>query len=107
MTAPPIQAVAAFNAIDRAQIQPLPPALLQTAAPSGVSFSQMLLNGVEQVDRKLIEADSMATAFTLDDSIPLHQVTYALEQARLSFELMNQVRSRLIEGYQELLRMQL
>ena len=31
----------------------------------------------------------------------------ALEQARLSLELMMQVRSRLLEGYQEIMRMQL
>ena len=30
--------------------------------------------------------------------MPVHQVTYALEQARLSMELMMQVRSQLIEG---------
>jgi len=77
------------------------------AATNGASFSQMLLKGVEQVDQKLIAADSMAAAFAVDDSIPLHRVTYALEQARLSFELMLQVRARLVEAYQEVSRMQL
>jgi flagellar hook-basal body complex protein FliE len=34
-------------------------------------------------------------------------VTFALEQARLSLELMLQVRSRLVEGYQQIMGMQL
>ena len=59
------------------------------------------------MNQKLIDADQAVTAFALDDSIPLHQVTYALEQSRLAFELMLQVRARLVEGYQEIMRMQL
>ena len=45
--------------------------------------------------------------FAVDDSLPVHRVTYALEEARLSFELMLQVRNRLLEGTQQLLNMQL
>lgn len=78
----------------------------QPSAP-GASFGQMLLDGVQGVNQKLIDADQAVTAFALDDSIPLHQVTYALEQSRLAFELMLQVRARLVEGYQEIMRMQL
>ena len=102
MTIAPIQAVGAVD-----------PALLQSVAPTaptatnGGAFAQMLMDGVARVDQQLTEANSLAASFALDDSIPLHRVTYALEQARLSVELMLQVRSRLVEGYQELMRMQL
>jgi flagellar hook-basal body complex protein FliE len=81
------------------------PVMSQSSA-QGTSFSRMILDGIAQVDAKLVDADAMTTAFALDDSIPVHQVTYALEQARLSFQLMMEVRSRLVEGYQELMRMQ-
>jgi len=37
----------------------------------------------------------------------VHQVTLALEQARLSVELAMQVRQRLVESYRELMNMQL
>ncbi|WP_425999065.1 flagellar hook-basal body complex protein FliE [Caulobacter sp. DWR1-3-2b1] len=76
-------------------------------AAQGPSFAQMLLGGLDKVNSDVLAADAAAQAFALDDSIPLHQVTFALEQARLSVELMMQVRARLMEGYQELLRMQL
>ena len=80
---------------------------LAAAAPQGASFSQVLMNGVESVNRQVVNADAMVRAFALDDSIPVHQVTFALEQARLSLELMMQVRSRLVEGYQRIMEMQL
>lgn len=72
-----------------------------------VSFSSFIVDGVQGVSDKLIHADAMVRAFALDDSIPAHQVTFALEQARLSLELMMQVRNRLLEGYQQLMTMQL
>ncbi len=71
------------------------------------SFSQLLLDGIDDVSSKMIEADKQVRAFVLDDSIPVHHVTFALEQARLSLELMVQVRGRLVESYQQLMNMQL
>jgi flagellar hook-basal body complex protein FliE len=67
----------------------------------------LLENGVNDVNAKLMQSDQLVRAFALDDSIPVHQVTYALEQSRLSLELMMQVRNRLIDSYQQLMNMQL
>lgn len=77
-------------------------------APSitGLSFTRLLTDGIEKTNAQLLEADRLTRAFALGEDIPVHQVTFALEQARLSFELMSQVRTRLIESYQEILRMQ-
>ncbi len=71
------------------------------------SFERMLLAGVDKVDEKMSAADAKVRAFVLDDSVPLHQVTYALGEARSSFTLLMQVRARLVESWQELSRMQL
>lgn len=102
----PIEAISALSAVD--PLTPRLDAMAGAARPQGAtSFARMLLGGVDQVDQKLVQADKLASAFALDDSIPLHQVTYTLEQARLSFELMLQVRARLVEAYQEISRMQL
>ena len=99
MSIAPIPAVAAALA---------PPDLLAAARPAaGASFSQILLDGIEAVNRRVVHADAMVRAFAVDDSVPLHQVTFALEEARLSVELMMQVRSRLVESYQRMMEMQL
>jgi flagellar hook-basal body complex protein FliE len=67
----------------------------------------MLLSGLSKVDHQIAEADSLVRRFALGEQIPIHQVTIALEHARLSLELAMQVRSRLLEGYREIMNMQL
>lgn len=56
---------------------------------------------------KVARADELVKQFALDDSIPVHQVTFAMEEAKLAVELAMQVRSRLLEGYRDLMNMQL
>jgi flagellar hook-basal body complex protein FliE len=103
-----LQAIAALAASPQAlgQASAAAPAAAP-AAPGSVSFSQMLMNGMESVNRRVAHADAMVRAFALDDNVPLHQVTFALEEARLSVELMMQVRARLVESYQRMMEMQL
>lgn len=73
----------------------------------GVNFEQVLSSGIEALDRKLATADDLVRKFALDDSVPVHQVTIALEEARIAVELAMQVRTRLVETYRELMTMQL
>ena len=77
------------------------------AAAPAVGFGDILAAGMQGIERKLATADDLVRRFTLGDQIPVHQVTYALEEARLSVELAMQVRGRLLEGYRELMNMQL
>lgn len=70
-------------------------------------FGDVLMSGLRAVDTRLETAEQLVRRFAVDDSIPVHQVTIALEQARLSVELAMQVRTRLVEGYRELMNMQL
>ena len=99
---PPILPVS--SATPLAQLPVLAPA---PQLPGTASFAQLLENGMQDVSAKVVQADNMVRAFALDDSIPVHQVTYALAQARDSLELMMQVRNRLVESYQQLMNMQL
>lgn len=99
----PVEAAAPLDRTPLVQSQALPGA--QAATPT--SFAQLLTDGVDGLNTKLQNADNMVRAFTLDDSIPVHQVTFALEQAKASMELALQIRSRLLEGYQQLMNMQL
>lgn len=80
------------------------------AAPAqtpAAGFSDILASGMRHVEGKLATANELVQRFALDDSVPLHQVTYALEEARLSVELAMQVRTRLVESYRELMNMQI
>ena len=110
MSGLPLEAIAAIapQALSgAAPAVPLPAAPPSTAPAAGGSFSQMLMDGIAAVNERVASADAMVRAFAVDDSIPLHQVTFALEEARLSMELMMQVRARLVESYQRMMEMQL
>ncbi|HEX8669702.1 MAG TPA: flagellar hook-basal body complex protein FliE [Allosphingosinicella sp.] len=87
--------------------QSLLPSGMAAAPVGGDSFVKMLSDGIGAVNQKLVQADNVVRAFAADDSIPVHQVTFALEEARLSLELMMQVRTRLVESYQRIMEMQL
>ncbi|RHW18963.1 flagellar hook-basal body complex protein FliE [Sphingomonas gilva] len=75
-------------------------------APSA-SFGDMIMQGLQRVDARIDKADALVRQFAVDDTVPVHQVTMALEEARLAVELAMQVRTRLVEGYRELMNMQI
>ncbi len=87
--------------------------LLPVAAPqavvkaSGPSFADLVANGLDAVDSKVAKADALMKAFTLGEAIPVHQVTIALEEARIAVELSVQIRERLTETYRSFMNMQL
>ncbi|MET0182995.1 MAG: flagellar hook-basal body complex protein FliE [Caulobacterales bacterium] len=90
---------------DRADVaQPQTP--MQTQSP-GSGFSDMLARGVEAVENKIDAANEIVRDFAIDDTIPIHEVTIALEEARLAVELALQIRTRLVDGYREIMNMQL
>ena len=84
----PIQALDAA-AVDPALARAVQPTTIQTAASRApeASFSRRLAEGGVGCNDMLSAAEDMATAFALDDSVPLHQVTYALEEARLPYRV--------------------
>jgi flagellar hook-basal body complex protein FliE len=75
------------------------------AAPSK-GFGQMLDNLVSSVNAKQAEADKITQNVLMGDSGQLHQSVLAMQEASVSFSLMVQVRNKLVESYQELMRMQ-
>lgn len=78
-----------------------------TVTAEGNSFADLITDGLAQMNAKVAHADQMVTQFALDGSTPIHHVTIALEEARLAVELTMQVRQRVLEGYRELMNLQL
>ena len=69
-------------------------------------FGQMLDGLVGLVDAKQQSAQAITQKVLLGDSDQLHQSVIAMQEAGVSFSLMVEVRNKLIESYQELMRMQ-
>ncbi len=104
-----VEAIGAANAVSASD--PVITSLGQSAeqipkAPES-SFANVLDSMIGDVENKVSEANELVREFAVDNSVPVHKVTFALEEARLSVEMMVQVRSRLVEGYREIMNMQM
>lgn len=102
-----IDAIAALSAAQAAVAAPQAAAAAAAPPAAGQDFGSMLLANVMHSDASVQAAESAVQAFALDGQAPPHQVMLALEEARMSLHFALQVRNRLVEGYQELMRMQL
>ena len=75
-------------------------------APPTESFGTMLDGIVSNVSSKQAEATELTKKVLLGDSDQLHQSVIAMQEAGVAFTLMVEVRNKLVESYQELMRMQ-
>lgn len=73
---------------------------------SDTNFPVWLENEIAAVDNQIRASETMVQNLAIGDMDNLHQVMMSLEKAKLQFELVVQVRNRLLEGYQEIMRMQ-
>ena len=74
---------------------------------AGRSFSDFLGQMVTDVNAKQAAAGSAVEGVLTGQNVPLHQAMIAMEEASVSFQLMVEVRNKLLESYQELMRMQI
>jgi flagellar hook-basal body complex protein FliE len=74
-----------------------------TLSKFGDWFGQQLA----EVNGRLQRSDTDLQHLALGDAQNLHQVMINLEEAKLSFQLLVQVRNRALEAYQEVMRMQI
>ncbi len=76
------------------------------AAPPIQAFADLINQAIDQVDGIQKNADLMAQKLAAGDPVDLHDVALAISQSQIALELSVQVRNKLIEAYQEIMRMQ-
>jgi len=74
---------------------------------SGASMEGTLRNFVGEVNAKQAEASGSVNSLLSGEKVPLHQTMIKIEEAGVAFQLMVEVRNKLMESYQELMRMQI
>ena len=79
---------------------------IRSTTPPTESFGNMLDGLVSNVSAKQAEATELTKKVLLGDSDQLHQSVIAMQEAGVAFTLMVEVRNKLVESYQELMRMQ-
>lgn len=79
---------------------------VQAAEAAPGTFAHWFTQQVQRVNGDLATADRQLQALAAGDTQNLHQVMISLEEARLSFQLLMQVRNRVLDAYQDVIRMQ-
>jgi flagellar hook-basal body complex protein FliE len=74
---------------------------------SSSSFMDAVSQGMATVNADLQRADQMLKSAAAGAEIAPHQLMIAMEEAQMSLMLAVELRNRLTESYQELMRMQL
>jgi flagellar hook-basal body complex protein FliE len=97
-----IESLAALGAIQSPSLTEQTP-----AARGGAAFVDWFDKELTQANQMIESANAQVQRFAAGEDVPVHQVMLALEEARLAFQVMAQVRNRLLESYQEVLRMQI
>jgi flagellar hook-basal body complex protein FliE len=75
-------------------------------AAQNSSFTTVLDRAVQEVDGKMKAAAADQSKVVSGETNNLHQAMISMQEASLAFSLMVEVRNKLVESYQELMRMQ-
>jgi flagellar hook-basal body complex protein FliE len=103
-------------------IQPIAPlsqdiaAQAMTPAPGGpapisstgsVNFAQLIGEGMGSLNSEITAAEGALSKLAAGKHVELHELMIGMERARISLQTFVQVRNKLIDSYQDLMRMQL
>jgi flagellar hook-basal body complex protein FliE len=69
-------------------------------------FADLLQEGIERLDALERDAHEQVERLLLGEDVELHQVVLAGERAGLALELTMSVRNKVVDAYQEIMRMQ-
>ncbi len=68
-------------------------------------FASWIAKEIGSVNDKLASSDQLLQKLATGEVDNLHQVMIGIEEAKLSFQLLVQVRNKLLDAYQDILRM--
>jgi flagellar hook-basal body complex protein FliE len=79
---------------------------VQPAEPGAGGFQSVLDGLIGRVERTQDQAAKITESFLTGGNEELHSVALASQRASLEFELFLQVRNKVVQAYQEIMRMQ-
>ena len=98
-------------------IFPIQPLSIQPAGPievggparpaGGSDFRNVLQGAIDQVELSRSNANQSVQDFLSGDGEDLHSTVLAVQRADLEFDMLMQVRNKVVSAYQEVMRMQM
>ena len=87
-------------------IEPIAMPATAAAAP-GAGFHQILASALSQVAQSGVIADNAISNYLAGGNQELHSTILATQNASLNFELLLQVRNKVVSAYEEVMKMQI
>ncbi|MCC3357477.1 flagellar hook-basal body complex protein FliE [Bacillus sp. REN16] len=78
----------------------------KTASSVQTEFSHFLKDAINNVNESQKNSDIMTEKLIKGENVDLHQVMIASQKASVSLQATLQIRNKVIEAYQEIMRMQ-
>ncbi|MBK8572357.1 MAG: flagellar hook-basal body complex protein FliE [Geothrix sp.] len=76
-------------------------------ADGDLAFGDLLKQALQEVNQASAQAEDEARNLMTGESADMHTAMLAVQKADLSFQMMMAVRSKLIDAYREVMRMQM
>ncbi|MBI3393626.1 MAG: flagellar hook-basal body complex protein FliE [Nitrospirae bacterium] len=77
------------------------------APPAGKGFGEFLAESIQKVSEIQQDADRRAAELVAGKPVSVHETMIAVEEASLSFKLMMQIRNKVVQAYEEVMRTQI
>jgi flagellar hook-basal body complex protein FliE len=74
---------------------------------SGISFNDTLRTFINEANDMQISADRDIQRMIAGEDIDAHEVMTAVEKANMSFEMVMEIRNKMLEAYREIMRTQI
>jgi flagellar hook-basal body complex protein FliE len=84
-----------------------PAKITGTPSPGEGVFQKMLEQSFATIETQRTAAQQSVDRFLSGEGEELHQVAMATQKAELSFEMFLQVRNKVVQAYQDIMRMQI
>lgn len=98
----PIQLLGALSKVGG--VAPTAPAA--TPAPGGKSFKSVLLESLDEVNRLQTQADEGVQKLLTGQADNVAEVMAAVNKAGVAFDLLMEIRNKLVDSYKEIQQMQ-
>jgi flagellar hook-basal body complex protein FliE len=100
------QASQSKSTVPAAEIPTAPEIKPASNTAGAASFSDVLGKAVDEINAKQVAASDAVNGLLSGQNVSMHQAMIAMQEASVSFQLMVEVRNKLLESYQELMKMQ-
>ena len=74
---------------------------------SNINFADYLNNAIQNVNDLQIQSENIANDFAIGKTDNIHQVMIASEKADIALQFTMQIRNKILDAYNEIMRMQI